>query len=506
MARARLVLVAALVALIAGGIVETAAAQSRVPVSPNSKKYSDAGVKPATGRSGSAVVQTRAMIAKNATMLVEASTGDIEAGPGLGHIAKAQLKIGDRTMNYNDLTGGGYWSAMLPAVARGTHVQVQTNVRGIDPKRTDVVTTEASALFRPDITVRSVSGPGEWRPKIPVNFYATVAELNEDMGARTNCVLSIDDVVVDVADRIWVDAGDVVTCEFSYAFEKPGKYAVKVAATDVTPGDWDDVNNSAATSITIVSPDRKITSGFMYAFMQREFRDYESGRSGCVVNGYSCDYVNRSGYSDIRSNLQAVGSTSGASAPLGRLDVEGYANGMIQHKVSLAPTRSDIFVGDDYRSHCQSYGHEFPLEDGSWVFSRDRFRMCTIIFTSYPQWGYTNYEYLGMEGKVSYYSSYHSCNGLGTCGGWSSNSPTYLFGGGQDLGWTAGTILRLKLTYADKAGIFHTLDRSVTLQGGLPSESIDSTSEADQWGGIFFQQMRLKTASASAFVWFNDPQ
>lgn len=499
-------LLAPLALVLVAGTAAPVLAQSNVPRYPNSRKYSDTGARPATGRSGSAVVETRAMLARNMTMVVEASTGALEAGAGPGQIVKAQLKIGDRTQNFNGLTGGGYWSASVPGVARATSVQVQTNVRGIDPRRTDVVTVATPAVLRPDVAVRSVTGAPESRPQMPVHFYATVAELNGDLGARANCVLSVNDVVVDSADGIWVDAGDVVTCEFTHVFDTAGTYAVKVSATGVAPGDWDGANNSAATSITVLNPDRTIRNGYMAAFVNRYFNDSVSGRYGCVVDGYSCDFEQRYGSRYLWSNLQAGGWTQGMSAPVDRLEVQAYLNGMIQHKASLVPMHSAGFSDPNtgYTSTCVSYQYEFQNKDGSWIYSADRFSMCVSGYKSAPHLGTTRYEYQRIEGRSSYFSSYRWCQG-GECGGWSSNYTQYTYGSGADLGWKSGAVVGIKLSFVDQAGIRHTMDRSVTLEGPPPSDVTTSSSETDQLG-TYFRYQRSYGESASVVRFFNDSQ
>lgn len=151
-------------------------------------------------------------------------------------------------------------------MSRGVSIQVQTNIRGIDPTRTDVVTVSTPALLRPDVKVNSVSGPGQAPPNSAVSLLAEVAEGNGDVGARADCVLSIDGTAVSSTPGIWVDAADTVTCAFSHAFSKPGTYTVAVSARNVTPGDWDASNNQAQTSITILEPGRKIERGSLQAW------------------------------------------------------------------------------------------------------------------------------------------------------------------------------------------------------------------------------------------------
>lgn len=499
----------ALALMLVAGAATSALAQNNVTRRPNSQKYSDTGAKPATGRSGSASLEARALIAKDVTVQVEAATGSLEDGTAPGNIDKMQVKRFPSQAvvhNYNRLSGGGYFSVTYPAGPRGETIQLQANISGIDPRRTGVVTVSTPALLRPDIAVTSVSGPKKERPKVPVTFYATLAELNQDVGARANCVLSVDDAVVDSADGTWVDAAGVVTCEFTHAFEKTGKYAVKVAATNVTPGDWDMANNSASTSIEIVNPDRGITDGSISAYAYRYSYDYGYSRYGCIWNGYSCDSDYRSGDRYAHSSLWMSGWHQGLSAPVDHFDVESYADGLIQNKASMQPTRTTQYSSptDDYSSTCAVYYKEVQDEKGQWHYSRDRFSMCSSGWKSNPEWGGTSFHYNQIEGQISYFSSYRSCQN-GTCGGWTSNYTPWTYGDGKDLGWKDKTVVRLKLSYVDRSGVSHTLDKSLTLAGWAPEDVQASSTGTDMWG-TWYSFERRQASGASGWIEWRDPQ
>jgi hypothetical protein len=250
----------ALAALATAGIATPAAAQSS-PFHPNSEKYSDAGAKPATGRSGSASLEGRALLAKDGTTLLEVTTGSLENGTTRGALRKVQFKVFDAndalqfTDNVNGLSAG-YWSTEFQGLARNQRIQLQGNVDGIDGSRTDVVTIAASVKRRPDITVSAVTVPARAFVGAKVNVAATISELNGDVGARATCVLSIDGTsVLDQATGIWVDAGHTVSCAFQTMFTVVGVHQVQVYVTGVSPADWDTSNNSASASIQIISPE-----------------------------------------------------------------------------------------------------------------------------------------------------------------------------------------------------------------------------------------------------------
>lgn len=490
--------------LIAGTAqVVTAQGKSQVQSVPNVTKYKNSGVKPATGRSGSATLEARALLAKDGSMLVEASTGSVETGSGPGQIAKMQVKIDAVAKNFNNLTGGGYWSGTFPGLTRNTPVQVQANVRGIDPKRTGVVTVTTPALLRPDVSVSAVSGPATHKPQLPVEFVGTVVEKNGDVGARANCVFSVNGTQTDIANGIWVDAGGTVACQFSHTFDAPGTYTVAVEASGVVPGDWDSTNNSASTTITIVEPGRAIKNGYMGASQYTYIDEYVSQYRANVCDSYywTCDYRYERNYRENNSNAYMGGWSRGRSPRLQRLDAELYANGAIQHQSSLTPNQSWGYDYGDYSYTCDQFYQD--VWDGSrWATTADRFSMCTDEYRSNPEWGGTSYWYHVVSGDVVYYGADTYCGTWG-CDTYTWQDWSYRYGTGSDLGWTSGTEVRLKLAFIDASGARHTADKSVTLQGTTPEDVRQSSDWNDgYWNYTHF--WRYYRASASGWTNWND--
>jgi hypothetical protein len=72
---------------------------------------------------------------------------------------------------------------------------------------------------------------------------AVLSELNGNVGARTDCVLYVNDVEADRASGIWVDSADTVSCAFSPTLTTLGNNRLQVRAVGVDPGDWDTENN-----------------------------------------------------------------------------------------------------------------------------------------------------------------------------------------------------------------------------------------------------------------------
>ena len=249
----------------------------------STQKYKEKNPSAATGRSGGASLTARLLLAKDKTTLVEVTTGELDSpATPPGSLAKVQLKgfdsLGETmfTLNAGPLTGGGYWSGNYDTFGASQPFQIQGNVRGIDGKRTDVVTVTASVQKRPDLEAFQLQAADSTRVNVPVPISATIRELNHDVGARADCVLFVDDVEVSRLPGIWVDSGDAVSCAFSRAFTAAGSRQLKIGAVNVLPGDWDNANNSVQKAITVVD-----TSDFDYAYASAwHYKDYAYHQRG----------------------------------------------------------------------------------------------------------------------------------------------------------------------------------------------------------------------------------
>lgn len=440
---------------------------------PNSAKYKVSGIKSGTGRAGSASLEVRALIAQNGSTQIEATTGSLEAGTSVGNIDKVQVKVlsaTTATTNFNKLNAGGYWTKSYnPGLSRGTKVQVQANVSGIDGKRTDVVTATATAARRPDIAVNSVNGPAQGLPNAAITFTAALSEINGDVGATANCILSVNGSPVDQSNGIWIDANGTVSCMFSYQFDAAGTYSVSVAATNVNPGDWDLANNSSSTSITIQTPGNPIASGYL----QSVNYSYNYTNRSENINGnfpyldetrqaYSYSYISMSG----QEYGQSVGGLQSVSA---NISVDGNT----VHSVTLTANQTSVYDDGSYFQNCGSYdgmisqvGNVY-VHDGNWA------QICAYGYHNQPGSNYTSYNYQHVSGSVVYYSrninSYYG----------QDNTYTYdnLYDSGvNDYGTTVGSIVRAQLNLVDGAGVSHTIDHSVTMSQG-PVWNDSSTSD-----------------------------
>jgi hypothetical protein len=400
---------------------------------PNSEKYQDAGAHPATGRSGSAQVQSRALLAKDGSVLVEATTGVLDGAPGPGYFTKVQTKLFgpdgslQQTQNDNHVTTGSYWSQTFPGLIRNENVQLDTHVKGIDGHRTDVVTTVDAVKLRPDLAVRSLTGPPQAYVNTSVVFQAVIAELNHDVGARANCVLSVDGTPVDQAVAIWVDAGQSVTCMFAYTFSTTGAHTVSVAVVNVVPADFDPSNNTAQTTIQIVQPSNLAyqasiaTSGYQqttYDTLTGQFSGYSDNSTFSDSSFSAFMYA----YTPNHTFVFPVQSFAGS------VTIDGTVAWQPTFTNQLAPPVSDG------NSTCQN-----QYSDGAFG--------TVCVYNS----GLSAASWYGTTTSVTYYSSHtdYTCTG-GTCTSnqYILNNTSYTYGTGAP-NLNIGTTQQLGLTLVD---------------------------------------------------------
>lgn len=226
---------------------------------PNSRKYRDAGFHPATASAGTATISVRALLGRSGRTDVEVTTGTFDGGATNGTLSSVQVKGYDPngvqlfTSTNNGLSGS---TASFPYtnLTRGSGVQVKANVRAINSTKNDVVTVNDVVHMRPDLVAVRVDGPNSALVGWPVVLHAFIMERNGEVGARASCVLYVDGTAADRSDGVWVDAGGTVDCAMAHSFNANGTHSVEVRVENAKPGDYDDSNNSATTSIQIVQP------------------------------------------------------------------------------------------------------------------------------------------------------------------------------------------------------------------------------------------------------------
>ena len=394
---------------------------------PNSKKYRTNSVPSTSNRSGSATLAVRALLGKDGKTDLEMITRenfDVIAGAP-GQIAKAQIKASgsggvEFTKNYNNLSSGGHLTFTYDAVPRGTGMQVQANIRGIDPRRTDVVTVATTSKLRPDLTVSSITHPQRGRVNTPIAISALVSELNGDLGATATCVLSVNGTAVDQAPGIWVDGGDSVSCAFSHTFPQSGQYALSVAVNGVTPGDYDLSNNQKASSIDIGG---RLTylQGSVYknTYQWQETRSWYYSYWSYWYDGYYYSNYNGNDYRQASGVYDGVHAwavkDSSSPFPISDMRATVTGDGVILFQTqfeAVTPDWTDVNGnGCAYRSATDATGRVFHLN------ACTQGDTSTIEYNSYG--GTATYYSAGWEQNYYYYYDYYY--GYSYSGYWSYN-------------------------------------------------------------------------------------
>ena len=245
-------------AIFSTSFAQTPNTASKPQLVPNARRYKESGLKPPTGRSGSASVTGRALLGKDGTTTVELTTGQLDTDDTKpGSINKSQIKPldenGEALYARNYTNSGGYFSTTVNDLHRGQQVQMQATINGIDAYRTNVVTVVETVKLRPDLSPTNLSVPARGVPGNPVNISVVLRELRGDSGATTNLILYADGTAVDRANGVWVDAAGTVSCVFTHTFNSAGTKQLEVKAEQTAPGDYD-LSNNALTGTIVIGP------------------------------------------------------------------------------------------------------------------------------------------------------------------------------------------------------------------------------------------------------------
>jgi hypothetical protein len=289
---------------------------------PNSRKYRDAGFKPATVSAGSVTISTRALLGRSGKTDVEVTTGTFDGGTATGALSSVQVKGYDPKgvqlfTSTNNGISGSTASFSYSNLTRGSGVQVKANVRSINSSHTDVVTVSDVVHARPDLTALRIEGPATGLVGWPVTFHAFIMERLGDLGARASCVLYVDGTAADRSDGIWVDAGGLVDCKMAHAFSNAGNHAIELRVENVRPGDYDDTNNSATASIQIVQPG--------------EFRGLFASANSIVDNSWTRFFYTNTTPEGIVETWDQTVSSQGQSQ-------SGLMQGLIERKLTFPVT------------------------------------------------------------------------------------------------------------------------------------------------------------------------
>lgn len=265
----------------------SASATDLAVVHPTTTKYREQTHPFTSARAGSATVTARALLGKDGFVTLDATTGELDASAAPGSIDKVQVKsfttAGKLLQTTNAANSGPVFSSRIFGRVRHSTIQTQANVTGIDAHRTDVVTVTSLVQFRPDLAVTNIASPTSVGVGTPVSVSATLSELNHDVGAHADCVLSVDGTEVERLKNVWVANGDEITCAFNdYTFNTVGKHTIEVRGDNVVPGDWDTSNNVLTKTIDVVQPVTVMDEAFV-AISQYNVKNWSTTDNGEVV-------------------------------------------------------------------------------------------------------------------------------------------------------------------------------------------------------------------------------
>ena len=334
---------------------------------PLTERYRDRGIKPATGRSGSATLGAQMLLNKDGSTDVEVVVRpgeQLNVTPIVEHVQlKALTAAGDAawTRNFGE-PAERVWTRRIDAgmYGRRQSFRVQANITGIDPSRTDVVTVTGTVARRPDLAVERIDAPAEAPANEPVRISATVRERNGDLGATGRCVLYVDgqraDAIGAGATGMWVDAGDAVGCIFTATFDTEGRKQLRVAIENVAPGDDDPTNNEATGAIDVSSGTELAHYAYVWQYdshysLAEEWKRGVFATDGSYESSYAGTYAVENEYHEQGVDMSASLATR-LTFPLSRLRLSASTGGVVVYDITLtevAPTFVQSWPSPDGR-------------------------------------------------------------------------------------------------------------------------------------------------------------
>jgi hypothetical protein len=397
----------------------------------NSVKYRDKGLKHARGRAGlaatAATLEARALLGRDGSTTLDISTGAIDAPDASRLLSKVQLKqyapngALQITTNYKEINSPVYQLTLAGRV-RGSKLQVQGTIVGVDGKHSDVVTLTETVKLRPDLSVDHITAPTQSRVRMPVNISALISENNADVGARADCVLAVDGLEVDRAHGIWVDAGGSVSCLFSHVFPTTGTKQLTVSAVSVSPGDYQPSNNSAGGTIEIVLPTNEFSwEGSYYASRDWTGTSFSEGYWTSSTGDRAEWSLNQVIHRYDTWAAHAVGRIGPTNGPLtfsfhdeidGTLLNQAEFDPITDIPVSYEVTFEDPVFGTVHeQATCTTGNRAVPaIIEGREVFALAFYLLvCTYVRTGPsvpPDQSFTEFNYNTYAGDVSYYAEH----------------------------------------------------------------------------------------------------
>lgn len=423
-------------------------------------KYRDSSAPHATGRSGSATLEARALLGADGVTRLLVTTGsldDLNFAPG--ELTKVQLKAyapdGTHlwTQNHQRPSSDGVHEFLLQGLPAGTRIDVQANVRGIDRNRTDVVEVSETVKLGAALGV-TIDPPAQVVRGVPTVITGTVRETNGQVGTYTSCVLVVDGVEVDRIDHIWVDAGDVVTCAFTYTFRDAGTHNVEIRLV-AGPGDQSFVTQPPSASGQVNAQDPNPVPTFAASVMDRtvaEERLYDE--TWWNPDGSNREFHQNNGEAARTQTFAMTGSIARAAAfPLTSVSVQLGSDAGPWH----AGAWSGLAGLPDLNG--QTCVNQLAPEHGA------HFYLCSTGagFSGSTAFGYTRFAGTVTWHSRAFHRQWDAVAGQETTYSWNNVSETYA-GGGQLR--PLGTAVTFSLTVTDLVG-------SIPVGGTVPVASFD---------------------------------
>jgi hypothetical protein len=399
--------------------VKRTTSTQRATLFKNSIKYRDTGLKPASGRSGNASLIAEALLGRDGSTALRVTAGVIDEPPN-GTLTMVQIKQFDpngllqRTTNTRAVSGSEE-EFTLSGRVRGSNLQIQASITGVDGNRTDVVTVTETVKLRPDIVAFRVDAFPEVVQNAQAVIYGRFRERNGDVGAYATCILEVDGQVVDQVPTLWFNAGGEIGCGFSHRFAETGTKTITVRATNVSPGDWDLSNNALSSSIVVKAPQPPdVANDFTWTASVDGSRDvrsfYRTAGWWEDIDGFRSDwerYEQRDGGGG-QWYMHMFGATPRMLDGPVHVTFKDWMDGTLLHDdqyIEDVDWRYHNDFGTFFQQHCSIIERTEELQGERGPF---RVLVANVGVCSARQFGEplgTNFSYFQQNGDATYYSN-----------------------------------------------------------------------------------------------------
>lgn len=319
-------------------------------VMPNAVAYGHGGVRPATGRSGSAALLASAVFGGAGTVVTVKSyrADDLSFTTPTGTIERLQLKAYTAagrlawTRNISGFAASHTVQFMVTDLDAGMRLAVQALVRGIDARRTDVVTTATFVVARPaNLRLGPVSAAERWHLGVPLVITALVTETGGDLDVTASCALYVDGALAERITNVLVVAGDQVSCNFTHTFTTIGTHELRIALEQMTPGDNNPLDNQLVRAVDVYAPEGALLPVFNYSAEAQDITLSEYDSTVTVVHDLASGllvsegaYVSWSAGRDQSSHFNGI-FESRLAFPLARLVLVQRTGATVIHADTL---------------------------------------------------------------------------------------------------------------------------------------------------------------------------